>query len=195
MAWTTQQLLNAIAKAPQTECITEAVMCQLTGLTPIQIERSCLKLRKHALLEKCAQGCHKVTEAGRIAMNAGKKLHSGPNCKHTGVKKSLKLTLRVRIWRAIRIRRKFSIAEIATIVAQGGERDIINNIGKYVRALQKAGYLVEMPTREAGTAKTSNGHKRYWLLAEMDTGREAPVWRDFKSAVYDPNTELEHPCK
>ena len=75
------------------------------------------------------------------------------------------------------------------LVAQGGERDISSNIGKYLRGLERAGYLVRMPKREAGTALTSNGFARWWLPDDKDTGPRAPVLSVRKGTVYDPNTE------
>lgn len=188
MIWTAEKLLTAIAQASPAECITEARMVEITGLSAKQVEQAALKLRKHGLLEKTGQGCHILTDAGREAAAAGKKLRSGPNGTHTG-KRVHKDSLRVRAWRAMRIRRKFSIPDLCMLVAEGGERDIESNVGKYVRALVKAGYLVEMPRREAGTALTSNGFKRWWLVDDKDTGPLAPVWRVAAGEVYDPNTD------
>lgn len=190
MIWTSNTILTAIAASSNLECVREADLVHSTGLTPKQVENSCLKLRKHGLLEKSEQGCHTITEAGSIAIAEGKQIKSGPR-KYTAPKIN-KNSLRIKIWRAMRIRSKFSIPEIAMLVAQGGEKDITNNIGKYVRALKKAGYLVELAKKDPGSALTSNGHKRYWLLPERDTGMQAPVWRVAAKTVYDPNTELEH---
>lgn len=190
MAWTAEQLLTAIAQASSEECITEARMVELTGLTAKQVDHAALKLRKHELLEKTGQGCHKLTDSGREAAAAGKTLRSGPR-KWTGVKLH-KDSLRVRVWRAMRIRRKFSIPDLEVLVAEGGEKDMTSNIGKYIRALEKAGFLIKLPKREAGNAATSNGFVRWWLPDDKDTGPMAPMWRTSKGTVYDPNTEQEH---
>lgn len=194
MIWISNTILTAIKDAYHMGCVREADLVHSSGLTAKQVEQACLKLRKHGLLEKCEQGCHTITEAGRIAMAEGKKITSGPKGSHTVPKKVNPNTLRVRVWRAMRIRSKFSIPELAMLVAQGGEKDISSNIGKYIRALQKAGYITELAKREKGSAITSNGHKRYWLLPERNTGLQAPVWRVAAKTVYDPNTELEHAC-
>jgi len=193
MIWTSNIILAAIADAYHVDCVREADLVHSTGLTETQVDRACLKLRKHGFLDKCGQGCHTITEAGRIAMAEGKKIISGPNGKQSAARIN-KNSLRIKVWRAMRIRSKFSIPELAMLVAQGGEKDITSNIGKYVRALQKAGYLAEMGKREKGSAITSNGHKRYWLIPERNTGIQAPVWRISAKTVYDPNTELEHAC-
>lgn len=191
MIWTSSTILTAISDAYHIDCVREADLVEKTGLTETQVERACLKLRQHGLLEKCGQGCHTITDAGRVAMAEGKQITSGAKGKRQAPRVN-KNSLRIKVWRAMRIRSKFSIPELTMLVAQGGEKDIASNIGKYIRALQKAGYLVEMGKREKGSAITSNGHKRYWLLPERNTGMHAPVWRVSANTVYDPNTELEH---
>jgi hypothetical protein len=100
--------------------------------------------------------------------------------------------LRTRVWSAIRIRRKFSVAEIVPLVVSGTERgDCTSNVEKYIRALRKAGYLTVMVRKEPGSVPKSHGHQRYWLQDEKDTGPQAPVWRADFGTVYDPNTEAE----
>lgn len=183
MAWNAQKLLTAIRDADLRKCITEAHLVELTGLNANQVRQSAATLCKNGLLEKTGKGCHKITRAGKQALAAGE------NGRGARVWPD---TLRVRIWRAIRIRRKFSIADIIALVADENSRgDITSNVQKYVRALTLAGYLVEMSRREQGTAPTSNGYKRWWLQDAKDTGPKAPVWRAGKKSVYDPNTDAE----
>lgn len=193
MIWTSETILTAIAlNQGLMECVREESLVEITKLTPLQVEQACYKLRKHGLLERSDKGCHTITEAGRaaIAQAVDIKLRSGP--KQWTAPKVNKNSLRIKVWRAIRIRGKFSIPELTMLVAEGGEKNIVSNIGKYLRALEKAGYIVKLPKREKGTSLTSNGHIRYWLLPERDSGPQAPVWRVKKETVYDPNTELEH---
>ncbi|MDP1681044.1 MAG: hypothetical protein Q8L39_04640 [Burkholderiales bacterium] len=191
MAWIAEQLLTAISKAAPRDCITEAAVQQITKLNARQIEQGILKLRKHGLVEKVSPGCHKLTDAGREAVASGLKLRSGPKGSGQPGKRIHKDTLRIRVWRAIRIRRKFSIPDLVSLVAEGGERDIESNIRKYLSALTRAGILTELPRRDAGTALTSNGYKRWWLRDEKNSGPLAPVWRQGANTVYDPNTETE----
>lgn len=191
MAWIAEQLLTAIGRAAPRDCITEAAVLLITGLTPRQIEQGILKLRKHGLVEKVEPGCHKLTDAGRAAVQSGARLRSGPRGNGQPGKRIHKDSLRIRVWRAIRIRRKFSIPDLVSLVAEGGEKDIESNIRKYLSALTRAGILTELPRREAGTALTSNGYKRWWLTDGKDSGPLAPVWRQGANTVYDPNTEIE----
>lgn len=191
MAWIAEQLLEAIGRAAPRDCITEEAVMQITCLTARQVEQGILKLRQHGLVDKVSHGCHKLTYAGRAAYAEGMKLRSGPRGGGQPGKRIHKDTLRIRVWRAIRIRRKFSIPDLVSLVAEGGERDIESNIRKYLKALTRAGILTELPIRETGTALTSNGYKRWWLRPEKDTGPQAPVWRQGANTVYDPNTETE----
>lgn len=192
MVWISEQLLTAICQAAPSACITEARMVELTGLSAKQVEQSALKLRKHDLLEKTSRGCYKLTAAGKEALPWKLKLRSGPRGSGQTGKRVRKMSLRIGIWRAFRIRRKLSVPEIIALVVDGSERgDVTSNVQKYVSALAKAGYLIEMPRREPGTALTSNGFKRWWLADGKDTGPKAPVWRAARGSVYDPNTETE----
>lgn len=193
MAWIAEQLLTAIGQAAPHDCITEPALEALTGLGARKVEPALLKLRRHGLVEKVAPGCHKLTDAGRAALASGATLRSGPRGQHTG-KRVLKDSLRIRVWRAIRIRRKFTLPDLIALVAEGGEKDIESSIRKYLNALTRAGILTELPRRESGTALQSNGYKRWWLTDDKDTGPQAPVWLQTRGAVFDPNTEQELPA-
>lgn len=189
MAWTTEQILRLIQVASPAECITEASIVDLTGLSARHVETSCLLLRKHKLLTKTARGCHRLTDAGREAIPST--LRSGPKGPEQH-KRVWRDTLRMRVWRAIRVRRKFGLDDLIGLVAEGTERgDIGSNVRKYVRALTVAGILVEMPRRVPDPTLGSNGLKRWWLPDEKDLGPLAPVWSARKKRVYDPNSETE----
>lgn len=186
--WATEQILATIARATPRECVTEAHLAEVTLKNAKSVENSCRILRKHGLVRKTEQGCYKLTTAGRAAIAEGARLRSGPKGARTGhlVREG---TLRSRAWLAMRISRKFSIDDIVMLAIRGGERDIHSNLGKYCRTLARAGYLRPLPTREAGTALTSNGFVRYLLL--KNTGPKAPVWKQSRGTLYDPNTEEE----
>ncbi len=190
-AWKSEQLLTAIGQASPSECITEARMVALTGYDAGAVESCCMKLRKHGLLVKTARGCHKLTPAGVEAFKQGAKLRSGPKGKLTG-RKVIPGTVRTRAWAAIRIAGRASIPDVIMLAAEGGEKNIANNIGKYFSALERAGYLRQLRVRDPGTAPTSNGHVRWMLI--RNSGPEAPVWRVEARTVYDPNTEEEFSC-
>jgi hypothetical protein len=184
MTWNAEKLLTAIAQSNPRHCITEARLVELTGLDARQVRQSASTLISNGLMEKTVKGCLRLTRAGRQAVASGASIRN---------KRVLKDTLRVRVWHAIRIRRKFTVPDLISLVADENARgDITSNVQKYVRALSRAAYLVELMRREPGTSPNSNGYKRYWLQDEKDSGPQAPVWSAAKQTVYDPNTEVTH---
>ncbi len=186
MPWTTETILKAVVLAPGEECVTEARIAELTGLTAKQVEQSTLKLRKHGFLTKTGRGCHKVTQAGKDVVMAGGKLRSGPKGPEYG-QRHRDPGLRQKVWNVLRMGKKRTIDDILMIVVEGTERDARNNVRKYLQALAKAGYLTVMPQREAPLNMTSNGCLRYLLVD--DTGPIAPVMSVARGMVYDRNIE------
>lgn len=92
--------------------------------------------------------------------------------------------LRQRAWWVMRRHGVFTLPELLATLATGTERDAENNLGKYVRALARAGIL-KAEGRAAPERVTSNGCLRYRLV--VNNGRLAPVWRARANQVYDPN--------
>ncbi|OGS90823.1 MAG: hypothetical protein A2Z95_06035 [Gallionellales bacterium GWA2_60_18] len=184
MAWNGEKLLTAIGQSNPRHCITEAHLVELTGLAARQVKQSASTLIGHGLMEKTVRGCLRLTSAGRHAVESGASIHP---------RRALKDTLRVRVWRAVRLRRKFTVPDIIGLVADDTARgDITSNVQKYICALAKAGYLIELPKREACISPTSPGFKRWWLQDIRDTGPLAPVLYLEKKRVYDPNTDETH---
>ncbi len=117
------------------------------------------------------------------------KLTSGPRGPWAinGRHKVVTGTIRDRVWRMLRIRRKVSVPEVIGLLSDASDSAdaydrMKSNVQKYLRALNRAGYLVPM-RKEPGTALTSNGHNRYMLV--RDTGPVAPIMR--AREVFDPN--------
>jgi hypothetical protein len=186
--WKSEVLLRIIGEAAPNDCITEKRLVELTGFDARAIENSCLKLRRHGLLVKTERGCHKLLVAGRAAAKEGARLRTGPQGPRNG-RVVQKGSLRARAWAAMRIKRRFSIADLAMLAVKGGERDVESNLQRYLKALALCGYVRQLPTRERGVAPTSNGFARWLLL--MDTGPLPPVWRASRGKLYDPNTETD----
>lgn len=92
--------------------------------------------------------------------------------------------LRGRAWWIIRNRSVVTLDDLLRTLADGSERDAESNLGKYLRALERAGILKRDMSRVPGTAITSNGHIRYLLV--IDCGPQAPVWRASRGEVYAP---------
>jgi hypothetical protein len=96
--------------------------------------------------------------------------------------------MRQRAWWVIRRCISFTVDELLSTLADGTERDAAGNIGKYVRALEKAGIVKRAEKRQAGKALTSPGMLRYQLV--INSGRLAPIWRTNNCEVYDRNSKV-----
>lgn len=189
MTWTSETIMQTIQVHMLNECITNARLVELTQLKPKQVESSTSLLQKNGFIKTVDKGCYRITQAGIAALEADKSFKSGPKGE-TNVKIH-KDSLRVRVWRAIRIRQSFSIPELLPIVIKGSEKDATSNIYKYLTALESAGYLIRMGRKMRGTALTSNGFARWRLDPLKDTGPKAPVWRMSKGTIFDPNRDEE----
>lgn len=93
--------------------------------------------------------------------------------------------LRARAWWVMRRHGSFTLPELLATVAEGSERDAASNLRAWLRALARSGILV-VEGRAAPELPTSNGCLRYRLV--LDCGRAAPVWRQSRAEVYDPNS-------
>lgn len=132
-------------------------------------------------------GAYMATPEGMEFIASGREIKRGPTGP-SGKPRVVENTLRALAWRAMRIKGKFGLDDLARACLDGSEtaRDPVNNLNRYVSALAACGYLVEMKRRTPGSALTSPGKKR-WLLAR-DTGPKAPIRRD-NGDVWDPNEE------
>ncbi len=136
-------------------------------------------------------GTYACTPYGLIFMEGGGEISCGPS----GPNRKTRVfegTVRAKAWRAMRIKGKFGLDDLGRAVLDGSEAgcEPLDNIRKYVLALLKAGYLLEMKRRTPGSAPTSNGCKR-WMLVR-DTGPKAPIARQ-NGEVWDQNESRVYP--
>ncbi|MFC5393054.1 hypothetical protein [Bosea vestrisii] len=149
------------------------------------------KLIGRGLIERQERGRYTLAAAGCATLEAGTPLSSGqrgPRARPI-VRPS---TLRQRCWNAMRIRKRFTVADIAMLAADGNANPEIS-AQQYLRGLARSGYVIQLPTRRPGNALTSNG----WIVwqLERDSGDTAPIVRRSCRDVYDPNTGEAHPWR
>jgi len=161
-------------------------------LTRRQVSDAASCLLRRDYLDRMAAGCYQLSEAGIAAAAAGEVIKSGPRGPHSGIRE-FRNTLRERAWRSMRLRGRFTIPDLVADAATEDDSDPVGNIGRYLRALRGAGYVIELPRRAEGSAMTSNGFKR-WILSR-DTGPKAPSVRSKVNAIHDFNTGEDVPCK
>lgn len=173
-------------------CMTISQIAQDLDLTHRQVSDAASGLLRRGYLERMEVGCYQLTEAGRFAAAAGEVITSGPKGPRDAVRQAGRNTLRERAWRAMRIRRRFTVPEIVADAAAEGDKSPDENLQRYLRSLQSVGYVVALPNRAGGTAPTSNGFKR-WMIAK-DTGPRAPAILSKKPGVHDFNTGEDVLC-
>jgi len=93
------------------------------------------------------------------------------------------LDIRQQAWNSIRVLKRFTSAQVEATAEIS--RD---NLRKYLKALDRAGYLVLAKPKRNGK---SLGHA-VWRLAR-DSGPRAPIVRTAGSGVYDPNQDTLYP--
>lgn len=185
------RVLRALPRAGA--CVTVPEIAKATQLPAKQVSGALVGLHGRGLVRRQRPGCYLVTDAGALARRQGDNITSGPCRPHSGRRKAnRKATLRDKAWRAMRALGKFTIGDLLELTEASG-RDPHSNLGRYLRALVAAGYLAELKWRDPGSARTSNGFKRYRLL--RDSGLQAPRISQARKEVYDPNTQEVHPLE
>lgn len=145
-----------------------------TGLDRRQVSDAVGRLAERGWATRTTAGTCRLTEKGQEARRAGAAVTSGPRTA-TGALRRLPDTFRVRLWRSMRIRRAFTAAEVAQDAVRD-EVDPVEGARRYIRQLERAGYLVG----SAGAVR------RTWRLVR-DTGPKAPVWSHVRGEMQDDN--------
>lgn len=176
-------------------CLRTEALAEAAGLTHRQVVSATGKLIVRGLVERVEVGCYRLTAEGEASHAAGEVLTSGPTGPHAAPRPPARRSLRARLWRAARLRRKFTIGELVRLAARDGERDPRGNATRYLALLCRAGYLRRLPGRQADGKPNSSGLIRYALV--RDTGPEPPVVvvddACRPTAMRDPNTGEVHP--
>lgn len=167
-------------------CMTTDELGEAVGLDRRAVSSACCRLLVRGLIDRKEVGCFEITSEGTELLKCGEPITSGPvrPLTQSHPRTNRKEPVRDKIWRAMRITRKFSIADLQVISGAGYE-----NARRYVLALQRAGYLYRLRT-EKGFARTSSGFVRWSLV--RDTGPAAPVWRPRRRQVFDRNDGVTH---
>jgi len=174
---------NTILRAIGSDaCLTIEALEAATGLSRKAISQACTKLVYRGFVDRVETGCFQLTKEGRIVVSNNAVLNSAP-IRPFGKKRKHGKSMRIRIWRAVRLKQKFTISDIVTLASKN-EKAPRDSVQRYLRLLFQSGYLRDL--------KSDKRTRRYVLI--RDTGPEAPMIQRDKKAVYDPNTEETYPC-
>ncbi|GLS86655.1 hypothetical protein GCM10010873_16290 [Cypionkella aquatica] len=187
-ASTQTQVLYGVGSA----CLSIDALAATIERPRYKIAKALHRLINRGLIERREEGCFTATAAGQAFIAGGAEIPNGAPTAEAACRKPVRGTLRQRAWQAMRVQScSFTIRKIAMLAA----RDEVNaeqDLHKWYRALEAAGYLQRQPRREAGTATTSNGLLRFTLL--RNTGNIAPVHSIKYGCIRDPNTGEDTPC-
>lgn len=173
-------VLNALAGGA---CLTMDDLAGSLPLTRRQISNAAARLVGREWVERIEAGCFRITEAGAAAHAAGARVRSGPRGAFER-RRPVRNSFNTRLWRAMRLKGKFTMPGLIELAARD-EKNPASATQRYVRALEKAGFVLRLNRREPGTSPTSNGFARYSLV--RDTGDRPPMIRR-DGSVFDPNT-------
>lgn len=184
-------ILNALADG---SCRTMDDLVAELGLSRRQVSDGAARLAYRKYLCRMERGCYQLTDAGLAAAATGEVITSGPLGPDTGsVRNKVSNTFRDRAWRAMRVRRQFTVGDIAADAATETDRNPRNNVARFLCFLRQAGYVTELRSRQSGTRLTSPGYKRFSLL--RDTGPLAPAFRPKTGMLHDYNLGEDVPCQ
>lgn len=172
-------------------CLSIADLALELDLTRPQAYNAASKLLRRGYLQRMAVGCYQLTDAGCAAAAAGEVITSGPRGP-IGKVREYRDTLRERAWRAMRIRRRFTVPDLISDASSVADKNPRDNLHRYLQGLCGAGIVIELPNRATGTKPSSPGFKR-WMLSR-DTGPRAPVILTSRQVVHDFNTGEDLPC-
>ncbi|MBF0424796.1 MAG: hypothetical protein HQL66_03130 [Magnetococcales bacterium] len=161
------------------------------GKSANEIASTTSLLVRRGLLERIENGRFRLTPTGEDLKRRGGKIFSGPMAPFSAAKSPTTRRFRQRLWTALYNRNKAAtIDDLLQLAVDGTEKNPRNNAHKYLRYLEKTGFVIRMERKGEGRAPTSNGLDR-WLLTRK-SGWRAPVPRE-NGEVYDPNTGKTYP--
>ncbi len=176
-------VLAALAEAGR--CTSLEDIAATTGLLRRHLSGTAKLLIDRGLIVRRERGCYEITPEGVALRDSGVELASGPKgpfAQPRGVRNCL----RARLWRAIRIKQKFTLDDLLLLATTGDEQNARGNAQVYLRMLAQAGYLTELRRAHA------NCPKRYSVV--RDTGPLMPLYRRGSRVIYDQNTKVEYAC-
>ncbi|WP_282093067.1 MarR family transcriptional regulator [Epibacterium ulvae] len=175
-------------------CQTVAQIADALDLERQQVSSAAGQLIQKGYVEREYLGCYRLTDEGRAAKRKGVAIVHGsdadtPRCTSIPRKK----TLRQRAWNVMRLKKKFSVADLLVTATLGSEGNPESNLNRYCRALCRAGVLQPLARKQPGDAPSSPGRTRFLLVNNL--GPIAPSFRKKQNVLWDYNAQKEMPCE
>jgi hypothetical protein len=175
-------IMELLGQAPE-DGWSATELAQATAQKDTSVCRSLRALERRGMARQTDNKRWWITDAGREALNAP----GGFVLKRSRPRKAALCftgSARARLWRAMRMTKKFSVDDLLLRAFDGTEKKPRQTAFVYLKALERTGYV----TRLRGS--TRNDPR--WVLVR-DTGAIPPTVRT-GGRVYDHNTGEEYRC-
>lgn len=139
-------------------------------------------------VERDESGRYRLTAEGRTKVEKGERFRPGPRGPLGQLPGPKADTLRQRAWNAMRIRKRFTVDDLATLAARAGDKVPRDNLQHFLKALERGGYVSARPTRAKESAAPGSNGCIVWRL-EKDTGPFAPRVAWDRASLFDHNTQ------
>lgn len=156
-------------------------LLEVTGLPRHTLTLALGKMVSAGLVERRKVGCYQLSRLGRKAKRSGV-IPAPP--KPQAQSKPPADGFRQRLWTVMRMSGPFAVRDIV-MVTDWPLKYAENNAHRYVCALKRAGYVVELPTK-------NKRQQRFRLV--RNSGQLAPVCMEKAGLLRDPNTNEVVPC-
>jgi hypothetical protein len=186
MSTTSQQVLDVLGRRIGTFQIRE--IHEITGLSKNRLQSALRTLTQNGYAERRGRGHIKATAAGLALLEGGEEIKFGP----TGPRmaETERMSLRCRLWKALRLAQKGSISDFLELAARGSESDAFGNAKEYLNALVRSGHVMRLTRNVPLEWPATKGESRYCLM--LNTGPQAPQYNRRRKRVFDPNTGETH---
>lgn len=168
-----KKVLGIVAAANGNIRIGEVV--ESSGLKKKAVQEAVTRLKDKKAISGKSKGTHsslKITEAGQ-------RLTGKPLAIRVPQKNNPLNTLRSRVWRALRMKRRSTIKDLLRVCTEEGSKPSdIANVGTYFRYLARAGIL---------SRALEPGKSGYSWILRKDLGPKNPQLHKNHEAVTDPN--------
>ena len=182
MSSTSQRILRVLSTRLGLQHLSD--IREATGLTVTQVHDGVQTLDRRGFVERLGEGKVCASKAGLEWLALGKCITSGP--KGPRPMETSGTSLRFRLWRAIRIIRKGTIADLLELAERGNEGNAFASAKEYLNALVRSGHLMRMSRR--GERQIVNGQAPTRYCLTVDSGPLPPQFNRRQKRVFDPNT-------
>ncbi len=155
-----------------------------TGLSEDQVQDGLQTLVRRGFVKRLGEGNVKATPDGLEWLSQGRAIKPGPQGPHVAETKGT--SLRCRLWRAIRLIKKGTVAELLELAERGTEGNAEANAKEYLNALVRSGHLLRLSRKGERQRPNGTSPTRYGLAA--DSGPLPPQYNRHQKRVFDPNT-------